>query len=769
MAKPIPGRVSWVSASVLTMFMGAAATWSYAETQTASSGVVVQSWKDAAESAAAAPNVFFAQNSLPEMIEFDRVHPALPHEPKPFVETPAGWDMTKGRYQIAAELGAPGSLPTQQSSNLAGAPAPPSTFFFAPPLITNFMGIFDNNTTIPPDTHGAVGPNHVVEFLNNGFRVFSRTGTALTPLTSLAAFWAPTGVSALSDPKTMYDQFTDRWIVTAVGDFNSATAIGKVMIGISTSNDPTGSWNLFFILADTSGATWADYEGIGFDDVNVYLTARMFTVSAFPAFATSRGWVVSKASLIAGGPLDFSAFILSAPVSTAYQPTHSFDTTVTGLSYFVSQNFSSGAQRFLSVLQFTGIGSAAVVTTLPLMEVNTYNFTQTNAPQPNCATNINTNDPRILNTVMRNGKVWATHSVADAVGKTEVAWYELDPLNGLVLQQGRVSDPNLWFYFPSIAVNADECVAVGFTGSGPSQYATGYYTLRRAADSPGTMQGIAVLKDGLQPYWKQFGGTRNRWGDYSATVVDPVDDLTFWTVQEYAEVQFAPGGATCASDKGRWSTWWGQFPCPNTEQPLPAPAPDDVLKNRYVSFVPNNPFAPVAFRVSKTTAPVGECWVQTPEQTPGPTQFTARCGTSPVFRLWTESVVSVGDCSIVPVSGYAVSATDNGTIFSPPLVVNTISQPAPKFWADVAGINDGSMWTPPNQITNVQDIVAILAYIGNASIKPTFQMANLQAVSSADPCLNTLVNTADLFICVKAAAGDAYPFTTNPANCPVCP
>jgi MYXO-CTERM domain-containing protein len=29
----------------------------------------------------------------------------------------------------------------------------------------------------------------------------------------------------------------------------------------------------------------------------------------------------------------------------------------------------------------------------------------------------------------------------------------------------------------------------------------------------------------------------NRWGDYSATVVDPSDPLRFWTFQEYVEAE----------------------------------------------------------------------------------------------------------------------------------------------------------------------------------------------------------------------------------------
>ncbi len=92
-----------------------------------------------------------------------------------------------------------------------------------------------------------------------------------------------------------------------------------------------------------------------------------------------------------------------------------------------------------------------------------------------------------------------------------------------------------------------------------------------------------------------------------------------------------------------------------------------------------------------------------------------------------------------------------------------------KLWGDLVGTNNDLDWTPPNQFTNVNDVLAILAYITNATIKPTFQQANLQAISSTDPCINAFVNTADVLAGVKAVAGDPYPFTTDPASCPVCP
>ena len=62
-----------------------------------------------------------------------------------------------------------------------------------------------------------------------------------------------------------------------------------------------------------------------------------------------------------------------------------------------------------------------------------------------------------------------------------------------------------------------------------------------------------TLKDGEGPYVKRHEGDRNRWGDYSATQVDPSDDLTLWTIQEYARVPVGKG-----DESGRWGTWWGR-------------------------------------------------------------------------------------------------------------------------------------------------------------------------------------------------------------------
>ena len=44
-----------------------------------------------------------------------------------------------------------------------------------PPLSSRFAGLGDPNTSIPPNTHGAVGSNYLMETLNTQVRVQNPT------------------------------------------------------------------------------------------------------------------------------------------------------------------------------------------------------------------------------------------------------------------------------------------------------------------------------------------------------------------------------------------------------------------------------------------------------------------------------------------------------------------------------------------------------------------------------------------------------------------
>jgi hypothetical protein len=240
------------------------------------------------------------------------------------------------------------------------------------------------------------------------------------------------------------------------------------------------------------------------------------------------------------------------------QPAHTFGTP--GAEYFLFE----GLPNRLGVAWIDNLSGTPVWHSPLQVPVTPYTSTNSlpEAPQLGTDCTVDTADTRMLHAVYRNGSVWATHHVAGPSGKVEVAWYRINPGSGTVPAQGRITDPNRWYYYPSIAVNKDNVAAVGFSGSWGNEFIGGYYTVIQP--STGTAESVALLKAGEALYAKSFSSGENRWGDFSATVVDPTDDTSFWTLQEYAE---AP-----VTGISQWGTWWGKFTPGNAPAP-PLPPP----------------------------------------------------------------------------------------------------------------------------------------------------------------------------------------------------
>ena len=75
-------------------------------------------------------------------------------------------------------------------------------------------------TAVPPDPNMAVGPNHIVQWVNNAFVVFDKSGAPIIAPVSDDTFWGGLStcnqLGGFSDPIVQYDRVADRWIVGEV-------------------------------------------------------------------------------------------------------------------------------------------------------------------------------------------------------------------------------------------------------------------------------------------------------------------------------------------------------------------------------------------------------------------------------------------------------------------------------------------------------------------------------------------------------------------------
>ncbi|MCH7592690.1 MAG: hypothetical protein IH989_07930, partial [Planctomycetes bacterium] len=172
-------------------------------------------------------------------------------------------------------------------------------------IIASFAALPDDGILIPPDTNGAVGLDHVMTMLNTAVRIQDKSGSAVVPDVSLAGFWAMLAPASLADPRLVYDATVSRWYATVIANFRLPTS--AVLLAVSASSDPTGVWSFYSIEADPAGLLWADFPDVGYSSKWLALTANMETIAG-DNFSGVGMWVIEKADVLAGGPLEVTRF-----------------------------------------------------------------------------------------------------------------------------------------------------------------------------------------------------------------------------------------------------------------------------------------------------------------------------------------------------------------------------------------------------------------------------------------------------------------------------
>ena len=458
-----------------------------------------------------------------------------------------------------SDLRNPGQPPAPPSS------AAPSLAPAAPPAVSVFRGGADNGTAIPPDTAGAVSRTHLFNPLNNSVTVLDRQGTQISQL-PLDTFWSGVGVGGDAfDPVVIFDPVHERFVFVSVADARQPTS--AVLVAVSRTGDPTGNWSAFAIQVDDAaqGPVWMDYPTLGHSADKVTIQVNLFTRSA-NRFAGSTVYALDKSALYAATPTPvLQRFVLLNQGGTQ-APAITLDGNERDQYLVARWAGDLAGQGSVAVYRLTGDVAAGQATLTRVGFVQSGGLTWASfppgdfGPQQGQAARIDVGDDRILGVVMRNGMIHCCHTVmlpAQGPVNSGVQWWVLNPQNWPASQVMRLHDGTgaLFHAFPTLAVNGRGDVLTGHATFSAQKFASASWHLRPAGG--GAASG-SVFAPGLASYFKDFGSGRNRWGDYSATQVDPANDLDFWTVQAFAD-----------SPADRWATMWARVAVSGAPGPTP--------------------------------------------------------------------------------------------------------------------------------------------------------------------------------------------------------
>jgi len=440
----------------------------------------------------------------------------------------------------------------------------------------SFLGATLGDThAFPPDSMGAIGPSQFIVAVNGRIRSFNKhTGVADgvlnvdTDVFFNSVMTPPASNNFTSDPRIRYDRLSRRWFIIMIDVPGQVGNLpNRVMIAVSDGPIITAStsWTFFFFPGDAS--EFADYPTLGIDANALYIGVNLFGTRGQGSFDNTTGFVVRKSSLLVAtnAPANifvtaFQGLVPNGNNGGPYTPqgVDNYDPNATE-GYFIGATSSHTFLFFdrLSLRRVSNPGGTPTISSTVSIPITGSGGTIDVPHLGNtggAAGNLDGLDFRLLAAHIRNGHLWTAQNMAvDNTGSPSgtdtrmgVRWYELGGIatgqTPAVVQFGTLFQPSAsntsdqrCFWMGSIMVSGQGHAVLGFSVAGANEFANAGWTGRLAGDPLNTLRSAALYTASATAYnpTDSGGAPINRWGDYSYTSLDPDDDMTVWTIQEF--------------------------------------------------------------------------------------------------------------------------------------------------------------------------------------------------------------------------------------------
>ncbi|MDC8003270.1 choice-of-anchor J domain-containing protein [Aureisphaera galaxeae] len=472
--------------------------------------------------------------------------------PKDGVNTSS--EMSEKRKRKLAHLNAAGRSSTEIDPLIQGPEGHKRASSTRTPIVS-FESIGLNVS--PPDPSMAVGPNHVVTMENGQWAVFDKTGVMASGFPKLLTdpLSGPTHADNAGDPVVMYDREADRWFLSQFQlSGNPSLSDDVFLIGVSTTPDPTGSYNVYEYEL-TAGNDYPHY-GIWGD---TYVTAGNFT-GAQKVYTFNRNKMLAgdgTAEIVGFSPSGLGSSGFAAPIP-AHSEASGAATGDAKILFYQDDAFSGVTSDHVGLwnidMDWTNATTIANSTISGKIQIPTSPFDAAiaggfaNLQQPGTTQRIDAIVGAVMNmchwykfptyeSILLN---WVVE-IQNGTQKSGIRWVEMRSTDGgaswSVYQEGTFTDPaqatvalKESVFMGCMSMDDQGNIGLGYTKTGSSTFPSLYYTGRLAGDALGTM----TFGENLVISGTNSVTGNDRYGDYGQAVRDPSDDKTFWVTSEYS-------------------------------------------------------------------------------------------------------------------------------------------------------------------------------------------------------------------------------------------
>lgn len=369
---------------------------------------------------------------------------------------------------------------------------------------------------VPPDVQIAVGPSHVVEFVNLEGEIWTKQGTSLSTF-SLWSFFT-VGIShAISDPKILYDSSSGRWFASLLD-----TSTDTVVLAVSTTNDPTVTgWHIYNI---TSFSNCPDQPILGISNDKIVVSGNDFTNNCSGSFVGAQYIVLDKTEAVAGTTVSAQSF---SPDLTklSIHPVQSLSSTST--LYLVSTDQSS--LNHIQLFSITGTVPNTIVSTSNLSIASFRSPPR--GVQPGTLITIDTSDNRISDAKWYQNKLWFSFDdgctpSGDTQVRSCVRIVQIDTSSTTITQDMEIGTSGIYYYYPALSIDSLGNLAIIFGYSSSTIYPSLAVTEQTTTDTANTLEQSIILVSG------SADDTSGRYGDYFGAASDP-SIAKVWISGEY--------------------------------------------------------------------------------------------------------------------------------------------------------------------------------------------------------------------------------------------
>lgn len=548
--------------------------------------------------AAALPSAF-GEPAVPSVPRSWRPHTALDVSPKVLNSAEIGRAKplkTIARQYIAHHPnrveGVPSRDPSRRPTTAAGLTT-----------ASVFNGIRNKTLVAPPDPTGDISSSQYVESVNSDdgalVAVFDRSGHVLAGPVRMEKLWdkkSQCGKNGQGDPIVQYDQLAGRWVLTQFAFTIGDQLHGPYLecIAVSATDDATGDF--FAYSFRISKNKLPDYPKFGVWNDGYYMSIHLFGHQG-NEFSAQGIIAFDRERMIVGQPARGMIFFVNEGLfgllpADAQGPIPPPDGAPEYMAVLRDDNAGDSKDRVLlygmesdwkadppdaTILGPTDMGRSAGGPKPEAFNSNLCGGLFYCIPQKGSkyvkldaiGANSGVGPYQMYPLAYRNfgdhESLLLNHTVrTDKRNHAGVNWFELRQPgeNAFIYQQGTYVPDAKSRWIASLGMDKQGNTAMGFALSAKTIYPSIAYTGRLAGDPLGTMpQGEQLMVAG--------GGAQQgtaRWGDYTSISIDPIDDCTFWYINEYYP----------KTSMEKWHTAIGHFgfpECTSGTSPSPSPSP----------------------------------------------------------------------------------------------------------------------------------------------------------------------------------------------------